>query len=149
MKRFIFLCIVFFVSVSINAQKTPPFLICTGDNVLVRQGPGADYKTLPVYGSWYDETTQKFHLFKSGSRKMKNDKVQIISLGEEVNGFLKVVVYFYDGMDHYVGGWVTAKYFSVCPQCNGNGKRGDMSPGCSKCGGISGWKQQLINFAMW
>lgn len=125
--------------VSANAQK---YYRSTGDRVIVRSGPGKNYRQIKDEG-WL----QPVYLGKG----------EIVSFeGAKRNGFVKIGSM---SLKMFWTGWASAQYLTPavkCQACNGRGTTGRVCPECNgeglayccnytgrelcnQCGGI-GWK---------
>ena len=113
MKRIVILLMVLMSTISVYAQfKKGDYLVCTGDNVNVRKGPGSNYGVIMVRPE-AGNRLQKLQLYNgSGIIESPTIFVEIKYLGQKSNGFLKVYIHA-DSWEHCgdATGWVSAKYF--------------------------------------
>ena len=124
MKRIILFCLVMFLAIGANAQyKKGQMLVCTGNNVNVRTGPGKNYPVATISNCFicngrdrnchYCEGRagrSKFQLMKgTGLGNCEVGDMVIEYLGQSKNGFLHIACY--ECVEGSGGeGWVSAQY---------------------------------------
>ena len=109
MKKIVWMCVLWFTAISINAQKAQQRgYVCTGNNVNVRTGPGKSY---PIYDGGYGP---------GGKRQLFKGDV-VLDCGKKKNGFCLIIGALEWGGDER-DGWVSAQYLRpviLCPVCDG------------------------------
>jgi len=122
MKRITFLLLMVMTIMGAKAQyRKGQCLVCTGNNVNIRKGPGKNYPILS-----YDR--YKTQLFKRNTvrHSLWSASVQIEYLGKKQNNFLYVHIQGIDGdCLPCEDVWVSADYLKPCPRCKGFGSRCD------------------------
>ena len=124
MKRIILFCLVMFLAIGANAQyKKGQMLVCTGNNVNVRTGPGKNYPVATISNCFICEGRNrnctacggrpgrsKYQLMKGdGLGECENGDIAIEYLGKSKNGFHYVSCYeCIEGIG--TRGWVSAQY---------------------------------------
>ncbi len=125
MKRLFLFCLVLFATLGVDAQsyRVGQKLVCTGDNVNVRTGPGKNHRVYlmkegcPICDGkdrscymceW--AKNKKFQLMKGEGRgKCDEGEWEIIYQGKSRNGFLYVSIF--ECVEGYgVVGWVSSQY---------------------------------------
>lgn len=115
---------VLFTTLSVNAQK---MFVCTGNNVIVRTGPGKNYKAVNGVGGAH--CTSGRILLAKGEHVL-NGKVM-------KNGYVKVSCA--DPSLCWDEGWVASQYLKAatpCSRCHGKGTTGRK---CPECHGEGAW----------
>lgn len=120
MKRIIIMMLLVLATISANAQ----IYICTGDNVLVREGPGTNY---PINGGFNNYYQTKIRY----GRLCKGDIVSYH--GQRKNGYM-FVYNMGGGNGSYNCGWVSVKYFrQACRKCQNTDWFSNLSQYVSAC----------------
>ena len=97
MKRLIFIALMFFAFVAMDAQK---YYVCTGNSVYLRIGPGKSYEPVTFYSG--PKEGRPIFLYK-GTRMMY--------VGPTKNGYARVNAYHgQNGPGGYDQGWVATQY---------------------------------------
>ena len=123
MKRILMLLLLVMATMGANAQfRNGQALVCTGNNVNVRKGPGKNYGNI----IW------EYQGMNERAQLMKGDAVKY--LGKKKNGFIYVRDLSVDYRFNFGDAWVSAQYFRAgkkCRHCGGDGLLGV----CPECGG--------------
>lgn len=141
MKKFVLICFLMLAALGVNAQKKGDSMVCTGNNVNVRTGPGLNYRVQTEY----DQKVQLMKGYGVGDGYMECEhetgNCVLVYEGKTQNGFM-LISYLGEGVN--VHGWVSAQYLrKVCPWCEGYPKTYDdcdkdnprLLKVCKKCNG--------------
>ena len=125
MKRLLMMMLLVMATMGVNAQV----YVCTGDNVLVRKGPGKNYPVNEGFTNWY-QTKKRY------GRLCKGDIVALAS--ERKNGYIRVYN-LGGGNGDYNLGWVSAQYLKrACNKCENTDwflkVTSNYIPACRTCG---------------
>ena len=98
MKKLVLICFLMLAALGVNAQKKGDSMVCTGNNVNVRTGPGLNYRVLTEYG-------QKVQLMKGngvgdGYMECEHETGNCVLVyeGKTQNGFM-LISYLGEGVN--------------------------------------------------